>query len=69
MEKGWEKVYFTGDEITATMARDLLTESGINSVIMNHKDSTYLSFGDVELYVEEKDKQEALTILAKLKKG
>ncbi len=69
MEKGWEKVYFTGDEVTASIARDLLTESGINSVIMNHKDSTYLSFGDVELYVEEKDMKEALTILAKLKKG
>jgi hypothetical protein len=69
MEKGWEKVYFTGDEITITMARDLLAESGINSVIMNHKDSTYLSFGDIELYVEEKDEKEALKILAKLKKG
>jgi hypothetical protein len=69
MEKGWEKVYFTGDEITATMARDLLTEGGINSVIMIHKDSTYLSYGDIELYVEEKDEREALKILAKLKKG
>lgn len=69
MEKGWEKVYFTGEEVTATMARDLLAESGINSVIMNHKDSTYLSFGDVELYVEERDKEEAIKILAELKKG
>ena len=69
MEKGWEKVYFTGEEVTATMARDLLTESGINSVMMNHKDSTYLSFGDIEIYVEEKDEKEALKILAELKKG
>ena len=69
MEKGWKKVYFTGDEITATMARDLLADSGITSVIMDHHDSTYLSIGDVELYVEEKDEKEAVKILAKLKKG
>ncbi|MEI6274373.1 MAG: DUF2007 domain-containing protein [Prolixibacteraceae bacterium] len=69
MENGWKKIYFTGEEVTATIAHDLLAESGINSVIMNHKDSTYLSLGDIELYVEEKDEKEALKILAKLKKG
>ena len=69
MEKGWEKVYFTGEEVTAAMASDLLAESGIKSVIMNHKDSTYLSLGDIEIYVEEKDENEALKILATLKKG
>ncbi len=69
MEKGWKKVYFTGEEVTASMACDLLAESGIKSVIMNHKDSTYLSVGDIEIYVEDKDEHEALMILAKLKKG
>jgi hypothetical protein len=69
MEKGWEKVYFTGEEVTASMACELLAESGIKSVIIKHKDSTYLSFGDIEIYVEAKDEKEALKILAKLKKG
>lgn len=69
MEKGWKKVYFAGDEFKVIIARDLLEESGINAVIMNQKDSSYLSFGDVELYVEENDEDKALRMLDQLKKG
>jgi hypothetical protein len=69
MEKGWKKVYFTGEEINAVMARDLLAESGIIAVILDHHDSSYLSFGDVEVYVAEKDEEVAVQILANLKKG
>ena len=69
MEKGWKKVYFSGDEFKVLIARDLLTENGINAVIMNQKDSSYTSFGDVELYVEMHDEKEADRILDQLKKG
>ena len=69
MEKGWKKVYFSGDEFKVLIARDLLTENGINAVIMNQKDSSYTSFGDVELYVEKHDEDEADRILDQLKKG
>jgi hypothetical protein len=69
MEKGWKKVYFSGDEFKVLIARDLLSENGINAVIMNQKDSSYTSFGDVELYVEKHDEEEADRILDQLKKG
>lgn len=69
MEKGWKKIYFSGDEFKVLIARDLLTEQGINAVIMNQKDSSYGSFGDVELYVEEQDEEGADRILDQLKKG
>ncbi|MCK9412971.1 MAG: DUF2007 domain-containing protein [Prolixibacteraceae bacterium] len=69
MEKSWKKIYFSGDEFKVLMARDLLAESGINAVIMNQKDSSYLVFGDVELYIEEQDTQEALKILDQLITG
>jgi len=69
MEKGWKKIYFSGDEFKVLIARDLLTENGINAVIMNQKDSSYTSFGDVELYVEKHDEKEADRILDQLKKG
>jgi hypothetical protein len=36
---------------------------------MNQKDSSYTSFGDIELYIEEQDEEEALRILEQLKKG
>ena len=69
MEKSWKKIYFSGDDFKVLMARDLLAENGINAVIMNHKDSSYLAFGDVELYIEEHDEQEALKILDQLITG
>lgn len=69
MEKGWKKIYFSGDEFKVLIARDLLAENGINAVIMNQKDSSYTSFGDVELYVEKHDEKEAERILYQLKKG
>jgi hypothetical protein len=69
MEKGWKKIYFSGDEFKVLMARDLLAENGINAVIINQKDSSYTAFGDIELYIEELDEQEALKILDQLIKG
>ncbi|MCX6222836.1 MAG: DUF2007 domain-containing protein [Bacteroidia bacterium] len=69
MEKSWKKIYFSGDEFKVLMARDLLAENGINAVIINQKDSSYHAFGDVELYIEEHDEQEALKILDQLITG
>ena len=69
MEKGWEKIYFSGDQFKVIIARDILAENDINAVIMNQKDSSYLTFGDVELYVEEHDKLKSLEILDQLIKG
>ena len=69
MEKGWEKIYFSGDQFKVIIARDLLAENDINAVIINKKDSSYLLFGDVELYVEEQDEKKALQILDQLIKG
>ncbi len=69
MEKNWKKIYFSGDEFKVLIARDLLAENGINAVVMNQKDSSYTTFGDVELYIEEQDEKEALQILDQLIKG
>ena len=69
MEKGWEKIYFSGDQFKVIIARDILAENDINAVIMNQKDSSYLTFGDVELYVEDHDKMKSLEILDQLIKG
>jgi len=69
MEKGWKKVYFSGDEFKVLMARDLLEENGISAVIMNQKDSSYKTFGEVELFIEEEDEKESLSILEELIKG
>ena len=69
MEKGWEKIYISGDQFKVIIARDLLAENDINAVIINKKDSSYLFFGDIELYVEKHDEEKSLQILDQLIKG
>jgi hypothetical protein len=67
MEKDWKQVFLTGEFYKAEMARDLLELNGINSVILNQKDSVYKTFGDVEVYVNELDEGRAIEILNELK--
>ncbi len=69
METNWKKIYFSGDEFKVLIAHDILTENGINAVVMNQKDSSYKTFGDVELYIEEQDEPEALVLLDELITG
>jgi Zn-dependent membrane protease YugP len=67
MEKDWKKVYFSNHLYQVEIARELLENNGIKSVILNQKDSVYKTFGDVELYVHENDEQSALELLKELK--
>ena len=67
MEKGWEQVFLSGQLYKAEIAKSLLENNGINSVILNQVDSVYKIFGNIELYVLEEDEQKALEILKELK--
>ncbi|HEY3389924.1 MAG TPA: DUF2007 domain-containing protein [Prolixibacteraceae bacterium] len=67
MEKGWIIVYSTADEYLCTIAKELLQENEIESVLMNHKDSAYAFMGEIELYVREEDEKKAARILEQLK--
>jgi hypothetical protein len=66
MEKDWKQVFLTGEYYKAEMARDLLEINGINSVVMNQKDSVYQTFGDVAIFVNEVDEEKAIEILNEL---
>jgi len=50
MGKDWVIIFESTDEIRMEMARQILEESGIESVVMNKKDRVY-GFGEFELYV------------------
>jgi hypothetical protein len=67
MEKDWKQVFLTGEEYKAEIAREVLENHGIKAVVINQKDSSYLAFGDVEVYVNETDEQQALEILSEMK--
>ena len=69
MEKGWTKVFITTEDYLISMARDILQDNGIESVVINHKDSSYMMWGEAEIYVRDDKEVQANEILKQLKKG
>jgi len=69
MEKGWTKVFVTTEDYLASMARDILHDNGIESVVINHKDSSYIMWGDAEVFVRDENEGQANKILEPLTKG
>jgi hypothetical protein len=51
MEKNWVSIYSTNQIHIAEIAKQVLATNGISSIIINRKDSSYKSFGEIELYV------------------
>jgi hypothetical protein len=69
MEKGWSNIFNSADEYLISIAKDLLQDNGIESVVINHKDSAYVMWGELELYVREENERQSMEILKQLKKG
>jgi transcription antitermination factor NusA-like protein len=67
MEKGWKEAFLTAHEYKASMARDILENAGIKTVIMDQHDTAYQSFGNIVVYVPEADLDKALGLLKELK--
>ena len=49
--EGWFKLYSTKNYLEANMIKGLLEENNIKTIILNMQDSSYLVFGEIELYV------------------
>jgi hypothetical protein len=67
MENGWKEVFLTPHEYQAIMARDILGNAGLNAVILNRRDSAYLTFGEFAVIVPEDSEELALGLLKELK--
>lgn len=65
MEKDWVKIYYTNQTFRAEIVKGMLQEYGINVVLVNRVDSSYLYAlpGMAELYVHESQQAEALRLL------
>lgn len=63
MEKDWVKIYTTAQQQKADLVLTLLQEHEIEVVKLNKQDSSYLRFGEVELYVHANQFQEAIEII------
>ena len=49
--ENWVSVFTTTRELEAGIVKDLLDEAGIPAVILNQKDSSYQTFGDISVMV------------------
>jgi hypothetical protein len=67
MEKEWKEVFMTVHEYKAEIAKEILENEGIGVVIMNQKDTAYKAFGEIYLYVQEENVEQADKLLKSLK--
>jgi hypothetical protein len=65
MEKGWVNVFTTDQRHLGEIAKELLLENQIESVLVDKRDSTYITLGEVEIYVRDLDVMKAKFILEK----
>ncbi len=61
--QNWTRIFTTNQAYQADIAKDVLAMEGIESVIMDKKDSAYGSFGEVGLFVPNSFAEEAILIL------
>ena len=63
MEKGWVKIYTSQDSLKAELVMQLLRENDMEVVLMNKKDSSYLNFGEIELYIHQNHFEQAVELI------
>jgi len=51
MDKDWEKIYSSTEIHKIEIVKAVLEDNGIPSFEINKKDSSYISIGEIELYV------------------
>ena len=61
----WYKLYTTRNYAEANIIKGMLEENNILVVILNKLDSSYLTFGEIELYVPSHLKDIAKQLLDK----
>lgn len=49
---GWHKLYTTRNAAEANIIKGMLEENQVPVVILNRQDSSYLAFGEIDLYVQ-----------------
>ncbi len=53
MEKGWVIAYTTNQLYQAEILKEVLKDHGIEVQVINKMDSTYRTFGEIEVYVRD----------------
>jgi len=66
MEKDWVCVFHTEQNFQAEIAREILENEEINSVVINEHDSVIPSIGEVEVWVHQDFEVKATELLKDL---
>lgn len=61
--EGWVAVFCCDQIFKAELARQHLENNGITAMVVNKKDSFYVTLGDVEVYVALEDVEMATNLL------
>jgi hypothetical protein len=64
--ENWERVYFSNQIQKINIVRAVLHENNIQSVVMDKRDSSYISVGDIEVMVKGEDAIFARLIIEQL---
>jgi hypothetical protein len=62
-EEKWEVIFTSSKEYQVEIMKALLEEENIPGVIVNKQDSSYIAFGEIELYVKNEDILKAKQII------
>ena len=63
MEKNWTKIFASTDNFKVDLIASLLEQKGIRTVTISTKDSSYLMFGTIELFVKDKNVKQSKEII------
>ncbi|HEU4551241.1 MAG TPA: DUF2007 domain-containing protein [Chitinophaga sp.] len=65
MEKDWIKIFATDRPFEAEMVKGMLLENGVNAVLLNRQDSSYIQAlpGQAEIYVHTSQVATALELI------
>jgi len=61
--EGWVAIFSCDNVFRAELARQHLGNNGIEAIVVNKKDSFYVTIGDVEVYVAAEDAEQATSLL------
>jgi Putative prokaryotic signal transducing protein len=55
MDKGWQLIYYSDKQHLVQIVKAVLTDNGIEYFELNKKDSSYVTVGEIELYVKAEE--------------
>lgn len=66
MNMNWVAIFKTPELYQAELIKAILCDNGVEAVVLNQKDSSYTTFGEISVMVSEEDSERAEKIIKSL---